>query len=51
MFFGVSNLEKGMIFALVGIVFLMWSLDRVPKLYQLKFKGVNAQLHEEQIIY
>ena len=37
------------IFALVGIVFPVSSSDRVPKLYQLKFKLVNSQLHEKQI--
>ena len=32
---------------------LEWSLDMVPKLQklnQVKFKGVNTQLHEEKII-
>ena len=38
------------IFALTGILFPVWSFARVPKLYQLKFKRVNAQLHEKQII-
>ena len=26
--------------ALVGIMFLVWSLDREPKLYQLNYKSV-----------
>ena len=45
---GVSIFHKGIIFALVGALFLWRSSDRV--LYQLKFKSVKyAQLHEKQI--
>lgn len=33
-----------LIFAPVGI-FLVWSLDRVPRLYQLKLQCINAQLN------
>ena len=38
---------NGIIFALVGILFLMLSLECVPKLYLLKFKCVNAQSDEK----
>ena len=41
----------GVIIAPVCIVFLMWSLDRVPKLYQLRLQSVNVQLIGKQIIF
>ena len=31
-------------------MFLVWSIDRVPKLYQLKLQCVNGQLNENQMI-
>ena len=51
-FLRVSFPKQGIIFALVGIVFPVpvWSLDRVPLVYQLKSRRRNTQLHEKQII-
>ena len=37
-------------FATVGIVFPVRSLDRVPKFYKQKLQYVNAQLNEKQMI-
>ena len=44
----VPLLKRVSFLPLVGIVFLEWSLDRIPQLYQLTFKCVNAQLHENK---
>lgn len=47
----VSNLTLGITFFLVGVVFPVWSIDRIPLLYKLNFKSVNTQVHEKKIIY
>ena len=38
------------VFVPVGLVFPVWSLDSVPKLYQLKLQCVNVQLNRKRII-
>lgn len=43
-FFWFSILKKGIIFAHFGVVFQVRSLDRVHKLYQIKWQCVNTQL-------
>ena len=48
-FLGGSTLKWGIIFALVGAVLLVWSLDRIKLLHQLKFKYLNGQVFEEHI--
>ena len=50
-FWGSRSLNRLTFFDLVSVVYPVWSLDRVPLLWQLKFtKCVNAQLEEKQII-
>lgn len=49
-FLWVSILKLGTIFTLVDTMFLVCSLKRVQLFYQLKFKSVNAQLYQTQII-
>ena len=50
-FWGSRSLNRLTLFDLVGVVYPVWSLDRIPLLYQVKFtKGVNAQLEKNKII-
>ena len=51
--YGFEGLDKNRLtlFDLVSVVYPVWSLDRMPLLYQVKFtKGVNAQLEKKKII-
>ena len=41
-------LKWGSIFAPVGIVFPVLSLERAPKLYQVQFQSVNYHFNEKQ---
>ena len=42
-FWGSLSLNRLLLWPFFGIVFSVWSKDRVPLLYQLKFTCVNAQ--------
>ena len=46
---GIGYGFGGYRFASVSIVFLLWSLDRICKLYRLKLQFVNGQLNKKQI--
>ena len=45
----VSILKKRIIFAHFSIVLLVWPVDGVPNLYQVKLKYVNAQLQKDKL--
>ena len=48
----IQRVKKGIIFTPVCIVFSVWSLDRIPKLYQLKLQCVNDQMFDgKHLIY
>ena len=50
-FWGSRSLNRLTLFDLVSVVYPVWSLDRMPLLYQVKFtKDVNAQLEKKKII-
>ena len=47
-FLKISNLKYSIAFALVVIVLLVWSFDRLLKLYQPKYKCMNARLDDKR---